>query len=102
MLSESTEKENSLTLTLSSNVCNQVKSVCGFKIFFNFFLSQNENDSGHIEPWLLKEMDTCISSIFLNEDQDAFVQLFNLILYESVNGTTIRANIRTDVRKDKI
>uniref|UniRef100_A0A3Q1BZP0 RNA helicase n=1 Tax=Amphiprion ocellaris TaxID=80972 RepID=A0A3Q1BZP0_AMPOC len=38
-----------------------------------------------LEPWLLKEMDSCISSIFLNEDQDAFIQLFNLIINESVN-----------------
>ncbi|XP_075935608.1 3'-5' RNA helicase YTHDC2 isoform X1 [Anarhichas minor] len=44
-----------------------------------------ENDTEQLEPWLLKEMDSCISNIFLNEDQDAFIQLFNLILYESVN-----------------
>uniref|UniRef100_A0AAQ5ZBL0 RNA helicase n=1 Tax=Amphiprion ocellaris TaxID=80972 RepID=A0AAQ5ZBL0_AMPOC len=42
-------------------------------------------DSKPLEPWLLKEMDSCISSIFLNEDQDAFIQLFNLIINESVN-----------------
>lgn len=34
----------------------------------------------------MKEMDSCISNIFLNEDQDVFIQLFNLILNESVNG----------------
>ncbi|KAK2819379.1 hypothetical protein Q5P01_024940 [Channa striata] len=45
----------------------------------------NENGSEELEPWLLKEMDSCISNIFLNEDQDAFVQIFNLILYENVN-----------------
>uniref|UniRef100_A0A671VM71 RNA helicase n=1 Tax=Sparus aurata TaxID=8175 RepID=A0A671VM71_SPAAU len=38
-----------------------------------------------LEQWLMKEMDSCISNIFLNEDQDAFTQLFNLILYERVN-----------------
>uniref|UniRef100_A0A8C9ZMW2 RNA helicase n=1 Tax=Sander lucioperca TaxID=283035 RepID=A0A8C9ZMW2_SANLU len=38
-----------------------------------------------LEPWLQKEMDSCISNVFLNEDQDAFIQLFNLILYENVN-----------------
>ncbi|XP_068608854.1 3'-5' RNA helicase YTHDC2 [Brachionichthys hirsutus] len=36
-------------------------------------------------PWLVKEMDSCISNVFLNEDLDAFVQLFNLILYENVD-----------------
>uniref|UniRef100_A0A8C3ATJ1 RNA helicase n=1 Tax=Cyclopterus lumpus TaxID=8103 RepID=A0A8C3ATJ1_CYCLU len=48
-------------------------------------VSQTENDTEQLEPWLLKEMDSCISNIFLNEDQDVFIQLFNLILYESVN-----------------
>ncbi|XP_072227665.1 3'-5' RNA helicase YTHDC2 isoform X2 [Leuresthes tenuis] len=38
-----------------------------------------------LEPWLLREMDSCISNIFLYEDQDAFSQLFNLILNENVN-----------------
>ncbi|KAM7393407.1 hypothetical protein PAMA_008186 [Pampus argenteus] len=38
-----------------------------------------------LDPWLLNEMDACISNIFLNEDEDAFIQLFNLILYENVN-----------------
>ncbi|XP_054875386.1 3'-5' RNA helicase YTHDC2 isoform X2 [Amphiprion ocellaris] len=45
----------------------------------------NKNGTEPLEPWLLKEMDSCISSIFLNEDQDAFIQLFNLIINESVN-----------------
>ncbi|XP_026152929.1 3'-5' RNA helicase YTHDC2 isoform X2 [Mastacembelus armatus] len=45
----------------------------------------NENGSEQLEPWLQKEMDSCISNIFLGEDQDAFIQLFNLILYESVS-----------------
>ncbi|KAF7648265.1 hypothetical protein LDENG_00159620 [Lucifuga dentata] len=49
------------------------------------FTSLNENGSAHLDPWLQKEMDTCISNIFINEDQDAFIQLFNLILYENVN-----------------
>ncbi|CAK6975730.1 '-5' RNA helicase YTHDC2 [Scomber scombrus] len=43
------------------------------------------NGTDQLEPWLLKEMDACISNIFLNEDQDTFIQLFNLILYENVN-----------------
>ncbi|XP_070780527.1 3'-5' RNA helicase YTHDC2 [Enoplosus armatus] len=49
------------------------------------FKKLDEDGSEQLEPWLLKEMDTCISNIFLNEDQDAFIQLFNLILYENVN-----------------
>ncbi|XP_034402370.1 3'-5' RNA helicase YTHDC2 isoform X1 [Cyclopterus lumpus] len=49
------------------------------------FNTLTENDTEQLEPWLLKEMDSCISNIFLNEDQDVFIQLFNLILYESVN-----------------
>ncbi|KAM4527615.1 3'-5' RNA helicase YTHDC2 isoform 2-T3 [Odontesthes bonariensis] len=38
-----------------------------------------------LEPWLLREMDSCISNIFLYEDEDPFSQLFNLILNENVN-----------------
>uniref|UniRef100_A0A8D0D5T4 RNA helicase n=1 Tax=Sander lucioperca TaxID=283035 RepID=A0A8D0D5T4_SANLU len=49
------------------------------------FVSQPDNDAEQLEPWLQKEMDSCISNVFLNEDQDAFIQLFNLILYENVN-----------------
>ncbi|XP_029300796.1 3'-5' RNA helicase YTHDC2 isoform X2 [Cottoperca gobio] len=49
------------------------------------FNKPTEYDTEQLEPWLLKEMDSCISNIFLNEDQDAFIQLFNLILYEGVN-----------------
>ncbi|XP_068190442.1 3'-5' RNA helicase YTHDC2 isoform X2 [Antennarius striatus] len=41
--------------------------------------------SEQLAPWLVKEMDSCITKIFLDEDQDAFVQLFNLILYENVD-----------------
>nr|XP_020456653.1 probable ATP-dependent RNA helicase YTHDC2 [Monopterus albus] len=48
-------------------------------------IKPNENDSDQLEPWLLKEMDSCMSNAFLSEDHDAFTQLFNLILYENVN-----------------
>nr|XP_046231082.1 3'-5' RNA helicase YTHDC2 isoform X2 [Scatophagus argus] len=51
----------------------------------SIFNKPNENGTELLEPWLLKEMDSCISNIFLNEDQDAFIQLFNLILYENVD-----------------
>ncbi|KAL6097396.1 ythdc2 [Pungitius sinensis] len=49
------------------------------------FNTLTENDTEQLEPWLLREMDSCIYNIFLNEDQDTFIQLFNLILYENVN-----------------
>ncbi|KAL7835114.1 hypothetical protein SRHO_G00293610 [Serrasalmus rhombeus] len=45
----------------------------------------NEKDVASLEPWLLKEMDTCISDIFLEQDADAFIQLFNLILNENIS-----------------
>uniref|UniRef100_M3ZZJ7 RNA helicase n=1 Tax=Xiphophorus maculatus TaxID=8083 RepID=M3ZZJ7_XIPMA len=48
------------------------------------WLSVTFNRSKQLEPWLLREMDSCISSIFLHEDQKAFSQLFNLILHENV------------------
>ncbi|XP_015222321.2 3'-5' RNA helicase YTHDC2 isoform X1 [Lepisosteus oculatus] len=49
------------------------------------FSQLNEKDATSLEPWLVKEMDACISDIFLNKDVDAFVQLFNLILSENVS-----------------
>uniref|UniRef100_A0A3Q3AWS4 RNA helicase n=1 Tax=Kryptolebias marmoratus TaxID=37003 RepID=A0A3Q3AWS4_KRYMA len=41
--------------------------------------------SRNLDPWLVREMDSSISNIFLHEDQDAFGQLFNLLLNESVH-----------------
>nr|XP_040053239.1 3'-5' RNA helicase YTHDC2 isoform X1 [Gasterosteus aculeatus aculeatus]XP_040053241.1 3'-5' RNA helicase YTHDC2 isoform X1 [Gasterosteus aculeatus aculeatus] len=49
------------------------------------FNTLTESDTEQLEPWLLREMDSCIYNVFLNEDQDTFIQLFNLILYENVN-----------------
>nr|XP_046173076.1 3'-5' RNA helicase YTHDC2 isoform X1 [Oncorhynchus gorbuscha] len=49
------------------------------------FTQLNEKDVASLDPWLLKEMDACISDIFLNQDADAFIQLFNLILSENVS-----------------
>ncbi|XP_036384365.1 3'-5' RNA helicase YTHDC2 [Megalops cyprinoides] len=49
------------------------------------FNQLTEKDVASLDPWLLKEMDACISDIFLNQDADAFVQLFNLILSENVS-----------------
>ncbi|KAJ8287216.1 hypothetical protein GJAV_G00048990 [Gymnothorax javanicus] len=49
------------------------------------FSQLTEKDVGSLDPWLLKEMDACISDVFLSQDADAFVQLFNLILSENVS-----------------
>lgn len=39
-----------------------------------------------LEPWLIKEMDACLSDIWLRKDVDAFAQVFHLILTENVSG----------------
>ncbi|XP_077318393.1 3'-5' RNA helicase YTHDC2 isoform X2 [Lithobates pipiens] len=44
-----------------------------------------EKDVNSLEPWLIREMDSCLSDIWLNKDVDAFPQLFNLILTENVS-----------------
>ncbi|RXN23652.1 putative ATP-dependent RNA helicase YTHDC2 isoform X1 [Labeo rohita] len=49
------------------------------------FSQMSEKDVATLEPWLLREMDACISNIFLNQEADAFVQLFNLILNENIS-----------------
>ncbi|MGH0189711.1 UNVERIFIED_CONTAM: hypothetical protein FKN15_037723 [Acipenser sinensis] len=52
---------------------------------YSVFSQLSEKDLNSLEPWLLKEMDSCISDIFLNQDADAFIQLFHLILSENVS-----------------
>lgn len=47
----------------------------------------SQNWSEQMEAWLQREMDSCMSRVFLHEEEEAFTELFNLILYESVNGT---------------
>ncbi|KAK9975451.1 hypothetical protein ABG768_023491 [Culter alburnus] len=49
------------------------------------FSQMSEKDVATLEPWLLREMDACISNIFLHQDSDAFIQLFNLILNENIS-----------------
>ncbi|KAJ8338689.1 hypothetical protein SKAU_G00354750 [Synaphobranchus kaupii] len=49
------------------------------------FSQLSEKDAASLDPWLLKEMDACISDVFLSQDAEAFVQLFNLILSENVS-----------------
>uniref|UniRef100_A0AAX7USV5 RNA helicase n=1 Tax=Astatotilapia calliptera TaxID=8154 RepID=A0AAX7USV5_ASTCA len=78
---EETEKSMTLQAHLDFNkISEKFQSVMLYIV-----LLQNEKDTEQMEPWLRREMDSCISSIFLNEDQDSFIQLFNLILSESVN-----------------
>ncbi|XP_042365751.1 3'-5' RNA helicase YTHDC2 isoform X2 [Plectropomus leopardus] len=47
--------------------------------------SKHENETEQLELWVQREMDSSISNAFLNKDEDAFIRLFNLILYENVN-----------------
>ncbi|XP_063820212.1 3'-5' RNA helicase YTHDC2 [Pseudophryne corroboree] len=49
------------------------------------FSQLTEKDVNCLEPWLIKEMDSCLSDIWLRRDVDAFAQLFHLILTENVS-----------------
>nr|XP_033784979.1 3'-5' RNA helicase YTHDC2 isoform X2 [Geotrypetes seraphini] len=49
------------------------------------FSQLTEKDVNCLEPWLVKEMDACLSDIWLQKDVDAFAQLFHLILTENVS-----------------
>ncbi|KAM3937213.1 3'-5' RNA helicase YTHDC2 isoform 2-T2 [Leptodactylus fuscus] len=49
------------------------------------FSQLTEKDVNCLEPWLIKEMDSCLSDIWLHRDIDAFAQLFQLILTENVS-----------------
>ncbi|XP_010724184.1 3'-5' RNA helicase YTHDC2-like [Meleagris gallopavo] len=44
-----------------------------------------ERDTSCLEPWLIKEMDSCLSDIWLHKDVDSFAQLFHFILTENVS-----------------
>ncbi|XP_053934447.1 3'-5' RNA helicase YTHDC2-like [Cuculus canorus] len=44
-----------------------------------------EKDVSCLEPWLIKEMDSCLSDIWLHKDLDSFAQVFHLILTENVS-----------------
>lgn len=39
-----------------------------------------------LEPWIVKEMDSCLSDIWLHKDIDSFAHVFHLILTENVSG----------------
>uniref|UniRef100_A0A8C3JW07 3'-5' RNA helicase YTHDC2 n=1 Tax=Calidris pygmaea TaxID=425635 RepID=A0A8C3JW07_9CHAR len=49
------------------------------------FNQLTEKDVNCLEPWLIKEMDSCLSDIWLNKDIDSFAQVFHLILTENVS-----------------
>ncbi|XP_073514156.1 3'-5' RNA helicase YTHDC2-like isoform X3 [Phyllobates terribilis] len=49
------------------------------------FSQLTEKDVNCLEPRLIKEMDLCLSDIWLHRDLDAFTQLFQLILTENVS-----------------
>lgn len=66
-------------------------------VFFKHLFSpcaQSEKDVATLEPWLLREMDACISNIFLHQDSDAFTQLFNLILNENISGNEVTCALK--------
>uniref|UniRef100_A0AAX7T729 RNA helicase n=1 Tax=Astatotilapia calliptera TaxID=8154 RepID=A0AAX7T729_ASTCA len=82
---EETEKKQKYLTEWCQAVQTSSQIVLSRQVMLYIVLLQNEKDTEQMEPWLRREMDSCISSIFLNEDQDSFIQLFNLILSESVN-----------------
>ncbi|NXG04246.1 YTDC2 helicase, partial [Sakesphorus luctuosus] len=49
------------------------------------FNQLTEKDVNCLEPWLVKEMDSCLSDIWLHKDIDSFAQVFHLILTENVS-----------------
>ncbi|XP_027526656.1 3'-5' RNA helicase YTHDC2 isoform X1 [Neopelma chrysocephalum] len=49
------------------------------------FNQLTEKDVNSLEPWLIKEMDSCLSDIWLHKDIDSFAQVFHLILTENLS-----------------
>ncbi|KAM3874374.1 LOW QUALITY PROTEIN: 3'-5' RNA helicase YTHDC2-like [Diretmus argenteus] len=49
------------------------------------YVNKNENNGAYLDPWLLKEMDSCISRIFLDQDADGFTQLINIIVNKNIS-----------------
>ncbi|KAM7024310.1 3'-5' RNA helicase YTHDC2-like [Acridotheres tristis] len=49
------------------------------------FNQLTEKDVNCLDPWIVKEMDSCLSDIWLYKDMDSFAQVFHLILTESVS-----------------
>ncbi|KAF4803514.1 putative ATP-dependent RNA helicase YTHDC2 [Turdus rufiventris] len=49
------------------------------------FNQLTEKDVNSLEPWIVKEMDSCLSDIWLHKDIDSFAHVFHLILTENVS-----------------
>ncbi|XP_017662846.1 PREDICTED: probable ATP-dependent RNA helicase YTHDC2 [Lepidothrix coronata] len=49
------------------------------------FNQLTEKDVNCLEPWIIKEMDSCLSDIWLHKDIDSFAQVFHLILTENLS-----------------
>ncbi|XP_075915777.1 3'-5' RNA helicase YTHDC2-like [Petromyzon marinus] len=49
------------------------------------FEQEAERDGSKLEPWLVKEMDACITNMWLHRDEDAFTQLLHLLISERVS-----------------
>ncbi|KAM7024136.1 3'-5' RNA helicase YTHDC2-like [Acridotheres tristis] len=49
------------------------------------FNQLTEKDVNCLDPWIVKEMDSCLSDIWLYKDMDSFAQVFHLILSENVS-----------------
>ncbi|XP_054034566.1 3'-5' RNA helicase YTHDC2 [Dryobates pubescens] len=64
----------------ATNECNLLDD--GGDAVFN---QLTEKDANCLEPWLIKEMDSCLSDIWLHKDIDSFAQVFHLILTENVS-----------------
>uniref|UniRef100_A0A672FB70 RNA helicase n=1 Tax=Salarias fasciatus TaxID=181472 RepID=A0A672FB70_SALFA len=60
-------------------------SQCSHRNGCVMFVLQSESSAEQLDPRLQKEMDYWISHVFLNEDQEGFVQIFSLIFSEGVS-----------------
>jgi hypothetical protein len=48
-----------------------------------------EKEKDELEPWLIQEMDQCLSEIWLSGSEEKFPQVFYLIASENVSGMLI-------------
>ncbi|XP_072216626.1 3'-5' RNA helicase YTHDC2 isoform X2 [Excalfactoria chinensis] len=77
----------------NSNPESQRRSVASVSEEYNLLESSGdtvfnnliEKDTSCLEPWLIKEMDSCLSNIWLHKDIDSFAQVFHFFLTENVS-----------------
>ncbi|XP_010285245.1 PREDICTED: probable ATP-dependent RNA helicase YTHDC2, partial [Phaethon lepturus] len=74
------ESRQQRSLPSATEVCNLLDD--GSDTVFN---QLTEKDANCLEPWIIKEMDSCLSDIWLHKDIDSFAQVFHLILTENVS-----------------